>query len=316
MMLDFDNLDTTLWQLAFGIGLNVLYKRGSYRYPRAIFDIQSTAELQLVILTFSLVFTGILWYATLAKHWTLLASLFSDLYQILIPQGSPWYVKWVWAAYFGLLVTLSPFLKTRAALRRIWKKTPVASLKAEAKRPRSSLWAYIKERRRLRKVHKEQQARLAAASSTTFPEDVKVDLEKSHRPDDESIQAAAVVVEDAEKLISSIAEIREENSTIRRAHARYGMNVQWIYLVVIGCYLNNQLVWNAHMSDGWGLYCDILSLSLMYAFPVGWAMSFLTVYEAAVDHQEARALIQAAEDAEDAQKTNLEEKPLIIVTED
>ena len=302
-MLDFDNLPNALGLLAFCIFLNILYKRGSYHYPRVLFHIDSNPELQLVILTFFLVFIGILWYSNVASHWNLLASLFSDIYHFLVPRGSAWWLKWVWAGYFGILLTITPIFKTRAALRRIYKKTPLVALNG-GKKP--SLWALIKECRRLRKVRKGQ------AQLATFPQDVKVDLEKSSSEE----RIDVITVDDVEETAPSTIEILTENSAVRRTQARMAMNFQWIYLVAIGCYLCNHLVWNASMSDGWGLYCDMLSVGIMYSFPVSWLMSFLVLYEAAFEHQEAQALSKAEEEVKSVRNTVHEGTPLIVITED
>ena len=303
-MMDFNGLLPALGLLAFCYALNTFYNKGSYLYPRVVFHIESTAELQFVVLTFFLVFTGVLWYSILGDHWTLLASLFSDLYQILVPEGSAWWLKWVWAGYFGVLVLITPILKTRAAIRRITKKTPLVSLDRAA----PTLWACFREYRRQRKARKEQAQRTV---SQTFPEDVKIDLEKSISDDTTQITVVDVVEESTQCTVK----LREANSTIRRTQARQGITFQWIYLVLIGCYLSNQLVWNANMSDGWGLYCDMLSVSLMYSFPLGWAMSFLVLYEAAVDHQEAQALKKATNEVEALQKASEKGAPLIVITE-
>ena len=183
------------------------------------------------------------------------------------------------------------------------KVTPLVALKS-GERP--GLWAWIQERRRLRKTRNEQ------AQHAEFPRDVKVDLEKSSS--EERIEAVAV--NNTEGTIPSTIAILTENSTIRRTQARTSMNFQWMYLVTIGCYLNNQLVWNSNMSDGWGLYCDLLTVGIMFSFPVGWLMSFLVLYEAAFEHQEAQALIKAVKEVDAARIDVQEGTPLIVVTED
>ena len=297
-MLDFDNLPSTIGLLTLCILLNVFYKYSSSYYPHVPLPLNNNAELQFLILTFLLLLTSFIWFCNLGYHWNLLKSLYSDIYQFLIPKGSAWWLKWFWASYFGILLTITPFFKTRAALRRMLKKTPLVALK-NSKKP--SLWTWIKERKRLR----EAQAWLA-----TFSRDVKVNLERSNSQE----RVGAVAIDDVEESTPSTIEIFTENFAIRRTQARMSFNFQCIYLLAIGCYLDNHLVWNAGMSDGWGLYCDMLSVGIMYIFPVSFLMSYLVLFEAAFDHRNARILIRTKEEAERGEDDVHEGTPLIIIT--
>ena len=267
-MINYLSLFSYLGELTFGVFLIFLYKKGSTRYPGKILKCKNDTDLHFFLLSFLLAYTLVLWLANLYTYKMQINAIWGPIYDEIVPEGGSPLVKWAWMSYFLLLLSFQLF-KWRSAIKRIRRHTPIIKLQQKP-----SLMAYIREKRRQRKL------RRAALTEPVFPQDLKIDLEKSNLQNEKDAPVTAT------EPTESTASILTSNSRFRRRRVHIALYSQWIHLIIVGYCLANRSEWNDRMSPFWKTYVDIVSLGYMVFFPTGWIETLITTIEAAVDQGE------------------------------